>query len=53
VVERFRLQTLERTPMQRMETPEGIANAARFLTSDDSRFIKGIELFAAGGNAQV
>jgi hypothetical protein len=53
VAERFRSQTLERTPMQRLGTPEEIANAALFLASDDSRFITGIELFDDGENAQV
>jgi NAD(P)-dependent dehydrogenase (short-subunit alcohol dehydrogenase family) len=53
VVERFRSQTLERTPMQRLGTPEAIANAALFLASDDSRFTTGMELFVDDGNAQV
>jgi len=53
VVERFRSQTLARTPMRRLEEPEEIANAALFLASDDSRFITGIEQFADGRNAQV
>jgi hypothetical protein len=28
-------------------------SAARFLAPDDSRFVTGAELFAAGGQAQV
>jgi NAD(P)-dependent dehydrogenase (short-subunit alcohol dehydrogenase family) len=36
-----------------MAEPEEIAKVARFLASDDSSFISGIELFADGGRAQI
>lgn len=40
-------------PMGRMGQPDEIAKAAVFLASDDSSFVAGIELFVAGGMAQV
>lgn len=36
-------------PMQKMGTPEDVANAVLFLASDDSRYITGIELTIDGG----
>jgi NAD(P)-dependent dehydrogenase (short-subunit alcohol dehydrogenase family) len=36
-----------------MGQPREIASAALFLASDDSSFVSGIELFVAGGAAQV
>src|SRR6202522_2861020 len=40
-------------PMGRMEKPEEVAKAALYLSSDDSSFVTGIELFVDGGRAQV
>jgi NAD(P)-dependent dehydrogenase (short-subunit alcohol dehydrogenase family) len=40
-------------PMGRMGEPDEIAKAALFLASDDSSFVMGIELFVAGGRAQI
>jgi NAD(P)-dependent dehydrogenase (short-subunit alcohol dehydrogenase family) len=40
-------------PMGRVGEPDEIAKAALFLASDDSSFVKGIELFVDGGRAQV
>jgi NAD(P)-dependent dehydrogenase (short-subunit alcohol dehydrogenase family) len=40
-------------PMGRMGDPDEIAKAALFLTSDDSSFVTGIELFVDGGRAQI
>jgi len=40
-------------PMGRMGEPDEIAKAALFLSSDDSSFVTGIELFVDGGRAQV
>lgn len=36
-------------PMQRMGTPEDVANAALYLASDESKYITGIELTVDGG----
>jgi NAD(P)-dependent dehydrogenase (short-subunit alcohol dehydrogenase family) len=35
--------------MQKMGTPEDVANAALFLAADESRYITGIELTIDGG----
>jgi NAD(P)-dependent dehydrogenase (short-subunit alcohol dehydrogenase family) len=40
-------------PMGRMRRPEESASAAHFLTSDDSCFVNGTELYVDGGMAQV
>ena len=40
-------------PLGRFGTPEEIAKAVVFLTSDDASYITGIELFVDGGFAQV
>lgn len=39
--------------MGRLGTPDEIASAAVFLTSSDSIYVTGIELFADGGAGQV
>jgi NAD(P)-dependent dehydrogenase (short-subunit alcohol dehydrogenase family) len=40
-------------PMGRVGTPDEIAKAVVFLSSDDSSYITGIELFVDGGAAQI
>jgi NAD(P)-dependent dehydrogenase (short-subunit alcohol dehydrogenase family) len=40
-------------PMGRLGTPEELAKVVAFLASADASFINGIELFVAGGKAQV
>ena len=40
-------------PMGRMGEPGEVAKAALYLASDDSSFVKGIELFVDGGRAQI
>ena len=52
-IEQFKAKVLAATPMDRMGTPDEVANAAVFLASDDSSFVTGIELFVDGGMAQV
>jgi NAD(P)-dependent dehydrogenase (short-subunit alcohol dehydrogenase family) len=44
-------RVLERTPMQRLGTPEDVAVAALFLASDASGFITGVHLPVDGGNS--
>ncbi|CAF0926180.1 unnamed protein product [Rotaria sordida] len=41
------------TPMNRLGTPDEVAQAVVFLASDDSSYITGIELFVDGGWAQI
>jgi NAD(P)-dependent dehydrogenase (short-subunit alcohol dehydrogenase family) len=40
-------------PMGRIGRPEGIANAALFLVSDQSSFMTGAEIFVDGGAEQT
>src|ERR1700685_1002385 len=40
-------------PLGRVGVPDEIAKAVVFLASDDSSFVKGIELFVDGGMAQI
>ncbi|QBE66384.1 SDR family NAD(P)-dependent oxidoreductase [Pseudoduganella lutea] len=40
-------------PLGRMATPADVANAIRYLATDDSSFVTGIELFVDGGLAQL
>jgi NAD(P)-dependent dehydrogenase (short-subunit alcohol dehydrogenase family) len=43
----------EAIPAGRLGYPEEVAKAATFLVSDDSRFIRGVELFVDGGMVAV
>ena len=52
-IEQFKAKVLAATPMDRMGTPDEVANAVVFLASDDSSYVTGIELFVDGGMAQV
>ena len=45
----FRQQIEERTPLQRISTPEEIARPIRFLLSDEASFITGTHLTVDGG----
>ena len=40
-------------PLGRLGAPDEIARAVVFLTSDDSSYVTGAELFVDGGFAQV
>ena len=44
-----REETIERTVLKRIGTPEDIANGALFLASDESSFMTGTELVIDGG----
>lgn len=41
--------TVARTPMNRLGTPAEVADAVAFLTSPESSFITGAELYIDGG----
>lgn len=45
----LRQMMIANTPMKRMGTPEEIARAVLFLSSDEASFITGIDLFVDGG----
>jgi meso-butanediol dehydrogenase/(S,S)-butanediol dehydrogenase/diacetyl reductase len=40
---------MDRIPLKRAATPDDIAAAALFLTSDDAAYITGVNLFVDGG----
>jgi NAD(P)-dependent dehydrogenase (short-subunit alcohol dehydrogenase family) len=40
-------------PFGRIGTPDDLGKAAVFLSSDDSAYVTGIELFVEGGVAQI
>ncbi|SDW10160.1 SDR family NAD(P)-dependent oxidoreductase [Paenibacillus sp. CF384] len=42
----------EKTPLGRVGTPEDIAKAVKFLSSDDSAYVNGIDLTVDGGSNQ-
>lgn len=44
-------RVLSRTPMHQLGTPDDVAKAAYFLTSDEAKFITGTVLPVDGGNA--
>ncbi len=48
-VEGLRQRMIANTPMKRMGTPQEIARAVLFLSSDEASFITGIDLFVDGG----
>jgi len=52
-LEQFKAQAAATTPLGRTGTPDEIAKAVVFLASNDSSFVNGIELFVAGGAAQI
>lgn len=49
----FREQLEERTPLQRVSTPDEIARPIRFLLSDEASFITGTHLTVDGGLTSV
>jgi NAD(P)-dependent dehydrogenase (short-subunit alcohol dehydrogenase family) len=53
VAEQLKKQLVSLVPANEMGRPEDVAKAASFLASNDSRFIRGIELFVDGGMASV
>jgi NAD(P)-dependent dehydrogenase (short-subunit alcohol dehydrogenase family) len=48
-VEGLRKMMIANTPMKRLGTPEEIARAVLFLSSDEASFITGVDLFVDGG----
>ncbi len=48
-VDALRQMMIANTPMRRMGTPEEIANAVLFLSSDEASFITGVDLLVDGG----
>src|SRR5688572_6007662 len=51
--EQFKKNIVNTVPMERMGSPDEVAKAVSFLSSDDSSYITGIELFVDGGLAQI
>ena len=49
----FRAQLEERTPLQRVSTPDEVARPIRFLLSDEASFITGTHLTVDGGMTSV
>jgi 3-oxoacyl-[acyl-carrier protein] reductase len=45
----FQQEAVKRTPLGRIGQPGDIATAAAFLASDDSAWINGQAIYAAGG----
>lgn len=50
--ERMRLSALKKSPLQRMGTPEDVANLAVFLASDAARHITGTVISVDGGTTR-
>ena len=53
VVTQLKDEIISKVPAGEIGRPLDIAKAAVFLASDDSRFIRGIELFVDGGMVSV
>jgi NAD(P)-dependent dehydrogenase (short-subunit alcohol dehydrogenase family) len=45
--------TAAATPLGRLGDPDEVASAGLFLTSDESSFVNGSELFVGGGSAHI
>lgn len=52
-LEQMKAMTAASTPMGRTGTPDEVAKAVLFLSSDDSSYVNGVELFVDGGAAQI
>ena len=53
VEKQFKARVTETIPMGRMGEPDEVAKVVVFLSSDDSSFVNGVELFVDGGMIQV
>ena len=53
MIGKIKVMFVETIPAGRLGYPEVVAKAATFLVSDDSRFIRGVELFVDGGMVSV
>lgn len=52
-IEQFEPQASATTPLGRAVAPDEIAKAVVFLASEHSSYVNGVELFVAGGAAQI
>ncbi len=52
-IEHFKTSFVSTVPLGRMGSPDEVAKVVSFLSSDDSSYITGIELFVDGGVAQI
>ena len=52
-IEQFKTSFVSTVPLGRMGSPDEVAKVVSFLTSDDSSYVTGIELFVDGGVAQI
>jgi NAD(P)-dependent dehydrogenase (short-subunit alcohol dehydrogenase family) len=53
VIEKIKGDIVATVPANEMGRPEDVAKAASFLALQDSKFIRGIELFVDGGRSSV
>jgi NAD(P)-dependent dehydrogenase (short-subunit alcohol dehydrogenase family) len=52
-IQEFVKNVIAKVPANRMGRPEEIAKTVTFLASDDSSFVRGVELFVDGGMASI
>jgi len=52
-IDAFKAHAANIAPLGRTGTPDEIAKAVSFFSSDDASYITGVELFVDGGQAQI